>query len=253
MKKINKIKKPLLFALALLPIAIVGGIFTCLYQFDLYPAEIMDQAIAQLGSRDILVVITVAQTVMYALVCGFFGCLLARAVGLDKPFGFARRPVLIALAVSVVMGIIFSLDYWTFGAVIPGIRESTAAGLSVSAIIASVLYGGIIEEVMLRLFFMSLIAFIIRKLFFRKSETVPEGVLIAANVIAALLFAAGHLPATVVTFGGLTPLLLVRCFLLNGGFALVFGRLYRRHGIQYAMLAHALVHIVCKAILFALV
>ena len=49
-------------------------------------------------------------------------------------------------------------------------------------------------------------------------------------------------------FGALTPLILVRCFLLNGGFGLVFGRLYRKYGIQYAMLSHALLHIVSKLI-----
>ena len=65
---------------------------------------------------------------------------------------------------------------------------------------------------------------------------------------AALLFAAGHLPATVGIFGTLTPPVLVRCFLLNGGFGLVFGRLYRRCGIQYAMLSHAVLHIVSKLI-----
>lgn len=49
-------------------------------------------------------------------------------------------------------------------------------------------------------------------------------------------------------FGGLTPLLVVRCFLLNGAFGLVFGWLYRKYGIQYAMLSHALLHIVSKTI-----
>jgi hypothetical protein len=43
-------------------------------------------------------------------------------------------------------------------------------------------------------------------------------------------------------------MLLFRCFLLNGGFGLFFGWLYRKHGIQYAMLAHAALHIVSKLI-----
>ena len=88
------------------------------------------------------------------------------------------------------------------------------------------------------------------KLFFRSREAVPAGVLVAANAIAALMFAAGHLPATALLFGGLTPMLLFRCFLLNGGFGLLFGRIYRKYGIQYAMVAHALAHIVSKLIWF---
>ena len=114
--------------------------------------------------------------------------------------------------------------------------------------IASVLYGGIIEELMLRLFMMSLIALIVWKLFFRKQQTVPGKVLIISNIAAAMLFAAGHLPATSALLGGVTPLVLFRCFLLNGGFGLLFGRLYRKYGIQYAMLSHALLHIVSKLI-----
>ena len=101
---------------------------------------------------------------------------------------------------------------------------------------------------MMRLFFMSLLAFLGWKLFFRRSETVPTSILIAANFISALLFAAGHLPATAAMFGALTPLPLLRCFLLNGAAGLVFGWFYRKFGIQYAMLSHALFHIVSRSI-----
>ena len=34
-------------------------------------------------------------------------------------------------------------------------------------------------------------------------------------------------------------LVLLRCFLLNGELGLVFGWLYRKYGIQYAMIGHA--------------
>ncbi|MBQ1342836.1 MAG: CPBP family intramembrane metalloprotease [Firmicutes bacterium] len=113
---------------------------------------------------------------------------------------------------------------------------------------ASVLYGGVIEEVMLRLFMMSLIAYLAWKVFFRREANPPTGVIIAANIIAALLFAAGHLPSTMQMFGEITPMILLRCFLLNGAGGLVFGYLYRKYGIQYSMLAHAGAHVVWKII-----
>lgn len=246
------VKKALLFALTLLPLAVVAGIFVGFYQLGVYPEEILSEVIAELGSTDILIVIGAVQTVGYALFCGFVGHILASKVGLWRPFKLDVKSVAVTLIISIVGGIIFSLDNWTFGAVIDGIKEGNAAGLTASGVIASVLYGGVIEEVMLRLFFMSLIAFVLWKLFFRKydAENIPTKVFVISNVIAALLFAAGHLPATFVTFGGITPLLLVRCFLLNGGFGLIFGWLYRKYGIVYAMLAHALFHIVSKLIFF---
>ena len=98
---------------------------------------------------------------------------------------------------------------------------------------------------MLRLFFMSLIAFVISKL--SKDKTVTDTHIIIANVLSALLFAAGHIPATVQMIG-ISPIIILRCFLMNGGFGLIFGRMYRKYGIQYAMLTHAGVHIVSKLI-----
>ena len=98
---------------------------------------------------------------------------------------------------------------------------------------------------MLRLFFMSLFAFALWK--FSRRENVSEHQLIVANIVAAILFSAGHLPATALTLG-ITPMIVLRCFLLNGAFGLAFGYLYRKSGIQYAMLAHAGVHIVSKLI-----
>ncbi|MEE0181126.1 MAG: CPBP family glutamic-type intramembrane protease [Anaerovoracaceae bacterium] len=120
---------------------------------------------------------------------------------------------------------------------------------------AAVLYGGIVEKILMRLFLMSLISFILWKLFFRNTSKnkLPDKIFISANIISALLFAAGHLPATAAAFGALTPMLLARCFLLNGIFGLLFGRLYRRYGIWYAMAAHMLVHIVSKAVWLILI
>ncbi|MBQ8258777.1 MAG: CPBP family intramembrane metalloprotease [Clostridia bacterium] len=122
--------------------------------------------------------------------------------------------------------------------------------MTLYGVIASILYGGIVEELLMRLFFMSLIAFLIFKIFCKGRDEVPEKVLVIANIVAALLFAAGHLPATFTAFGELTPMILVRCFLLNGAFGLLFGRLYRKYGLQYAMLSHATLHIVSKIIWF---
>lgn len=248
----KKLKTPFLFSIAVLPIAVIAGILAILYQIDLYPAEVLEQVLAQLGSTstDVLIVVGGIQTAVYAFLCSFFGCMLARQLGLWRSLKIAKKPLALTLGLSLVFGIVFSLDYWVFGNIYPAIQESISVGLTPVGFAASVLYGGIIEELMIRLLFMSLIAFILWKLFCRKAVTgeIPAWVYVAANVIAALIFAAGHLPSTVSTFGAVTPLLLFRCFLLNGGFGLYFGWLYRKFGIQYAMIAHASMHIVSKLI-----
>lgn len=246
----SKYKKPLLFSLSLLPVAVIAGISVGFYQLDVYSEEIIAEVLAEFGNTDILIVVAAVQTVGYALFFGFFGYILADKTGLWKPIQFEKRSLVVTLVISVTGGIVFSLDHWVFGSMIDGIQAVNAASLTVSGVIASVLYGGIIEEIMLRLFFMSLIAFIVWKLFFRKhgKENIPTSVSVVANIVAAFLFAAGHLPFTMGIFGTLTPLILLRCFLLNGGSGLAFGWLYRKYGIVYAILGHELFHIVGKLI-----
>lgn len=245
-----KYKKPLLFALCLLPAAVIAGIFVGYYQLAILSDEVIAEVIAQIGNADLLILISAVQCAGYCLFCGFFGYILSDKLGLWKPIRFERSKLTVTLFVSVVGGIVLSLDYWAFGSIIDGVQTATAAGLTASGLLASVLYGGIIEEVMLRLFCMSLLAWIIWKVFYRKQsrETIPSKVFIVANIIAALLFAAGHLPATVATFGRLTAPIVFRCFLFNGAFGLLFGRLYRKYGIAYSMVSHTACHIVSKLI-----
>ena len=194
--------------------------------------------------------ITMIQTVVYAVICGFFGYIIADKIGLMRPFRLDKKNTLITLLAGSLCGIVLGADAFTFAKWIPELADSyEASGRSDAPTwIASVLYGGVIEEVMLRLFLMSLIALIGWKLLCRKENAVPEKALVISNIIAAALFAASHLPATVTLFGHLTPMLIFRCFLINGAFGIVFGRLYRKHGIQYAMLAHILTHIVSRTI-----
>lgn len=246
----RKLKKPFLFSLAIFPIAVIAAAFTCFYQLEMYPAQVLEKAIAQIGSKELLILASIIQTAVYTFACSFFGYILAQKAGFWKPLKLEKNKILQTVFWSVILGGLFSLDYWTFGSVIPGVKEATAAGMTLSGVAASVLYGGIIEEIMLRLFFMSLLAVLIWKLFFRGAgkERVPGGAAVAANIISACFFAAGHLPATISIFGEITPLILFRCFLFNGGFGVFFGWLYRRHGIWYAMLGHSLLHIVSKMI-----
>ena len=249
-------KKPLLFSAAMLPVIIPAVVLTAFYQMQLYPADIITGAVNQLGSKAVLIILSAVQGSLLVAVCCFFGYILADKTGLWKPLYIERDKLFKTIALASSAGLVFSLDYWTFGAYEPLIQSSiTGSGLSVAGFGAAVLYGGIAEEILMRLFLMSLISFILWKLFFRSTpkNKLPDIIFISANIISALLFAAGHLPATAAAFGELTPMLLARCFLLNGGFGLLFGRLYHRYGIWYSIAAHMLVHIVSKAVWLILI
>lgn len=228
---------------------LVGGYFTGLYSVETLSPEMLEQVVQQVGSVEIVILITTAQSLLYGLVCGLLGKVFAKKVGLWREnWTLERKPLISAAIVGLITGCALILfDLLWFGNEAAVIRQSYEAKPSLNYMIASLTYGGVIEEVMLRLFLMSLIAFVLQKLFARRKKEVPPAVLITANVIAALMFAAGHLPATVMSIG-LNPIIIFRCFLLNGGAGLFFGRLYRKYGIHYAMLGHGLAHVVSKLI-----
>ena len=228
---------------------VVGGFLSGLYLLDTYPVEVQQQ-LQQQGIDSVrLGVITAAQSLGNGVILGALGIVLAKKVGLwREELRFEKQPLLAALIVSMVGGLaLILLDVLVFSNYSTAIAESYLTKPGVVFILAAVIYGGVIEEVMLRLFMMSLIAFVLHKLFGKGRETPTEALLMIANVIAALLFAAGHLPTTAATIG-ITPAILLRCFLLNGGIGLLLGRLYRKYGLQYAMLAHGGCHVVSKAI-----
>ena len=238
-------------------IGLVGGFFTGLYLLESYPTEIRQQLVSELAANgldfipvDIMMgVIAAVQSAGYGLVLGVLGILLSKKLGLWKDEKtFAKKPLIASGVVSVIGGLaLILLDIFFFGKYSQPIMDSYANKPTVVFLLASVLYGGVIEEVMLRLFMMSLVAFVLQKIFAKKSEKPSVGILVAANVVSALLFAAGHLPATYVLMG-LTPMIVFRCFLLNGGIGLLFGWLYRKYGLRYAMIAHAGCHVISKLI-----
>ena len=236
-------KTILFFALA----GLIGGFFIGMYLLDSYPEEIRQQITEQGINNFLMGLITAVQSAGYGLVLGTVGILLGKKTGLWKDERkLEKKPLIRTAVVAILSGLLLILqDLLFFGNYSVTIRDSYTVKPTVSYILASVVYGGVIEEVMLRLFTMSLLAFLLQKLFRKEIATV--GILIAANVIAALLFAAGHLPTTAMLMG-ISPLIIFRCFLLNGGFGLLFGWLYRKYGLRYAMLAHSGCHVVSKLI-----
>ena len=230
-------------------IGLVGGYVVGLYLLESYPEDMVQEIYAQGLNDTLIAAVTAVQSAGYGLVLGAAGIWLGKKIGLWRDERtVTRTPLLWAAAVSVIGGLFLILpDVLYFGRHIPAIAESYTAKPTIPYLLAAVTYGAVIEEVMLRLFAMSLIAFLLWKVFARRQETPSVGILVAANVIAALLFAAGHLPANFAMIGT-TPLVIFRCFLLNGVFGLAFGALYRRYGLRYAMIAHGGCHIVSKLI-----
>ena len=238
-------KTLLFFAIA----GLLGGFFVGYYVLDGYPEAIKNEIYAEGGTDFLIAVVTAFQSALYGVILGAVGMILGDRLELFKnERNIQRKPLVFALGIALISGLCMILcDVLFFGRYSEAIMNSYDTKPTVVVVIASVVYGGVIEEVMLRLFMLTLVAFILFRLLDKGQSAPSVKVLVLANVISALLFAAGHLPATAILLG-LTPMTVFRCFLLNGGIGFLFGWLYHRFGLRYAMIAHAGTHVVSKLI-----
>jgi membrane protease YdiL (CAAX protease family) len=108
-------------------------------------------------------------------------------------------------------------------------------------------YGALDEEILIRLGLMSLVALAFRTmariLGADRELALPTGVFWAPNIVTAVIFGLGHLPATA-ALAPLSVALVVRAVVLNGTAGLLFGLLYKRYGLEWAMVSHFGVDIV---------
>lgn len=201
---------------------------------------------SQIGSKSVVVVVAMLQTAVMACIAAIVGAWAAPKVNLDKPFVFRKNSIVAALVIGLVSAGIIAVPEKLVFAEALGLEDQYQ--FSWLYFVGSVLYGGIIEEVLLRFGLMSLVVWAAGKM--TKSAD-KSGIYIAGIVIAALVFAAGHLPATAQMMG-LSTMAVVRTMLLNVLPGIGFGYLYWKHGLGYAMMAHISTHVFNQLILLPL-
>jgi hypothetical protein len=118
-----------------------------------------------------------------------------------------------------------------------------ASALPLTARVGALLYGAVAEELMLRLGVMTLLVAAGRGLFPAAFARSPGVVVWPAIAVSAVLFGLLHVPS----LAGVAPLtlpLVARTIVLNAALGLLFGVAFWRYALEYAMLSHALVHVV---------
>jgi hypothetical protein len=96
---------------------------------------------------------------------------------------------------------------------------------------------------MLRWGVMSLLVLALWRGLARGAQNPPRWCLLAGIALAALIFAAAHLPALALAHTPLDAAILARTLILNGVAGLLFGWLFARYDLLAAMLAHASAHL----------
>lgn len=229
-------------------VGIIGSIFAAIYQITMLTESMKQQIINQIGSIGALVPIAAVQGGLLTFISTFIGLKLARKVNLKLNFKFDKQALILATLIGFATALIITVsDSFIFARYLP--PTITTYAFSLLNLISGILYGGIIEEILLRLLVMSLLVLILWKLFGKTKDymNIPNWVYITAIILAAIIFAAGHIPATKQLLGLSVPIL-IRCFVLNGIGGIGFGYLYWKKGLSYSIYAHAIAHIFMQVI-----
>lgn len=115
-------------------------------------------------------------------------------------------------------------------------------------LLPKLLYGGITEEVLTRWGLVSAFAWAGWRLSGPRAR-VPHAVMAGAVAAAALLFALGHLPMLFLIAPAAPAGIVAAVIVGNAVPGLLFGMLFVREGLEAAMIAHALAHLLATIML----
>ena len=196
----------------------------------------------------LIIIIGITQnTLLLAVVIGI-GLLLARKLGLgapllesrlyrERPRVNARDSLMYGALVGVIVGIVLLITLLIAAPHLPGLPFVSAARAAIWKRILACFYGGIDEEVLTRLFLLSLIAWIGTRVFQKQKDQLSAATFWVANVLVAIIFGLGHLPNAAMVMQ-ITPTVVLLALFLNGVAAISFGYLYWKRGLESAIVAH---------------
>jgi len=223
-------------------------------QVNALPPEMLDLPVP------LTVALALVNSLILLAVAVAVGTLLAHRVGLRSlvaekvrqgaPIWPQLRPY---IRMAIVAGLIFSVVVVGLDALInpfagtelvndPATAETPTIGALLTQLLMGMLYGGIVEELLLRWGVMALFVWIGWRVA-QRGQGLPTPALVwTAIILAALLFGIGHLPA-LASMVTLTPLVVIRTVLLNALGGVLFGWLFWKRNLETAMVAHAAGHV----------
>ena len=201
-------------------------------------------------------------TVLLA-VAVLIGIALAPKVGLSAPFAEclagggqcfpALKPQLMPGLVGALVGalliILTSLVFRPFfmNETIERIREF---GTFVP-IPTRLLYGGITEELLMRWGLMTLFVWVGWRLLGKKHINPTKIYFVAAIFISSLIFGMGHLPIALAIIPESSAVIIPFVILANSAFGFVAGYLYWKYGLESAVIAHMICHVILAVAQYA--
>ena len=209
-------------------------------------------------SFPVLALVQGMQALVLLGVLSLLGLRMGHRFGLGSPllqgwFGGARTTTAATLRpwhsvlLGVVAGIVIVGASLLLDPMLPPRLHPVATPAATATVIEGFLasfYGGIVEELQLRLFLMTLVVWMLTL----AGRHRPRPALFwLAITMAAIAFGAGHLAAADQVWG-LSSIVVVRTVALNAIGGMAFGWLYWKRGIEMAMLGHFSADIVLHVI-----
>lgn len=198
----------------------------------------------------ILMLASLAQSALLLALATWAGVAFAPALGLSAPAFEAaamRQSVTRALRPQISLGLIAG---GIGGMLLFFLSHHMPAALAAAQtrfnipILARILYGGLTEELLLRWGVMTTLLWLLWRFVQRRLGLPRPTVVWLAIVTSALLFGAGHLPAAATLIGHLSGELVLFVVTANALLGVLFGYLFWRRGLETAMIAHGLSHLV---------
>lgn len=198
----------------------------------------------------ILLTLQLLQNVVMFAIFIFAGLYLAGKVGLSVPVlegwfsgGEVRSALKAILGISILLGVlavilttVMDLSFYFMFPNEPIYAVELPKAPAWQGFLAS-FYGAINEEILGRLFLMSLFVWIFFKIKKTKEER-PVGLTVwLAIAVTATIFGLLHLPSTAILIP-ITPFIVARVIILNGIAGAIFGWLFWKKGLESAMVAH---------------
>ena len=242
---LNNLKKSLVFSI----LGFIAGVVIVPAQ-----AEMIEKLLSQGGVTEVplltISLVTGVQIAVLSFIFSFLGLLMIKKVNLKLSSSFSMNWVIFSILGGMGgMGIMVLLDYFVFLPRIPQMEDVNVTWWK--GLLGGLLYGGIFEEILLRLFMMTFIVWVLVKI--KKVSNIPDRFYWTGIILASLLFAVGHIQITSLSFGELSPVIIFRTILMNGAMAVLFGYLYWKKGLSYSILAHMSSHIFLYGIVKGLI
>jgi membrane protease YdiL (CAAX protease family) len=226
--------------------AAVGSLTSALavpYEVDFFSAKIPASHIP----LPLLFFLQAAQVLVLLIVAVWVGLRAGSKVGLGSPFArslvygltcqpWSTKRLGISAALGAAIGVAMHLELSGTPKTVPW------KGLLLA------FYAGITEELLFRLFAMSVLVWIGWRVLERTRPMPSSAIYWTANIVAALLFGAAHLGGAASVWS-LTPALVARVILVNAGGGVVFGTIFWWWGLEYAMVSHFLTDVVLHALI----